>query len=318
MSRLLLVLSLAASIAVGVHSCRTIALSGGGAFGAYEAGVMSGLIDYIYDGQANWTRIAGISAGSINSAYMTMWNVGDEKSGVESLKTMWLNTTQDMVYKNWPGSYVEGLLLQSGLYDTSPLRAYLTANLDVDKFMQSDRDWIVGATNMDTGDYTPFNKTSIANPVDAVMASSAWPVFFPHVQIGEHFYSDGGAKVNVPILDAFTPCTTEIDVIICSADSMDSVNASTYNTISSFMRTLDILERDVVEKDLQLALLQQQLKDVKIRIVRPSGPLPGGGLTFNKEYTQQMIDIGIQDAKNSKPQTGAELAEKLIRGEIVF
>lgn len=39
-------------------------------------------------------------------------------------------------------------------------------------------------------------------------------------------YSDGGAKVNVPILDSFTECTTEIDVIITSGASMGVVNAS--------------------------------------------------------------------------------------------
>jgi predicted acylesterase/phospholipase RssA len=61
-------------------------MSGGGSFGAYEAGVLWGLvknaedpIDFEYD------VVSGVSAGSINSLMVSLWPIGEEMQMVEWL-----------------------------------------------------------------------------------------------------------------------------------------------------------------------------------------------------------------------------------------
>eukprot|EP00122_Pirum_gemmata_P015801 Pgem_evm1s14775 len=48
-------------------TCRVLSFSGGGVFGAYESGVVKGLVEKC--GAKSWDVYSGISVGSINSAW---------------------------------------------------------------------------------------------------------------------------------------------------------------------------------------------------------------------------------------------------------
>ena len=84
---------------------------GGGAHGAYEAGVLWGLIkeaknkkDFEYD------VITGVSAGSINALASSTFPKGDEEAMVEYLSTTWQNLTNPDVYIDWlPDGVVTGV-----------------------------------------------------------------------------------------------------------------------------------------------------------------------------------------------------------------
>ena len=72
------------------ESCKAIALSGGGAKGAYEAGVLWGLYhtdpdksNYAYD------VVTGVSAGAINTACMAMFKPGDELNLITYMSNKW-------------------------------------------------------------------------------------------------------------------------------------------------------------------------------------------------------------------------------------
>ena len=68
-----------------VSSCNILTLSGGGVYGAYEIGIASKLFE---DG-ATYDLITGISAGSINTAYLSTIPSGKEKNYTKEFKTLW-------------------------------------------------------------------------------------------------------------------------------------------------------------------------------------------------------------------------------------
>ena len=53
--------------------CKAIVLSGGGNLGAWEIGVMWGLVNYGDPKDFYWDVASGISAGAINTAGMAGW-----------------------------------------------------------------------------------------------------------------------------------------------------------------------------------------------------------------------------------------------------
>ena len=59
--------------------CRALVLSGGGANGSWEAGVLWGLTHYGDPADFAYDWISGISAGAINTACLSGWAKGEEK-----------------------------------------------------------------------------------------------------------------------------------------------------------------------------------------------------------------------------------------------
>ena len=98
-------------------ACKVLSLSGGGPLGSFEMGIASTLMEN-YDG--NWDIITGVSAGSINAAYLSTITKGDEKSFIQDYKKLWLSTTNEQVYSKV--YFLNG----KSLYDTIPLKNTLT------------------------------------------------------------------------------------------------------------------------------------------------------------------------------------------------
>jgi len=105
-------------------------LSGGGAFGTYETGVVWGLLHYGNPDDYRWDVFTGISAGSINAGMFAVWEKGMEVEMSENVSYMCTLTTPGDTMNEWdsvplmPGP-VEGLLYHKGLFDESPLTGYI-------------------------------------------------------------------------------------------------------------------------------------------------------------------------------------------------
>ena len=73
-----IILGAVAAFANAKDTCNALVLSGGGSNGAWEVGVMWGLVHYGNPKDFEWDWITGVSAGGINSAAMAGWPVGQE------------------------------------------------------------------------------------------------------------------------------------------------------------------------------------------------------------------------------------------------
>jgi len=65
--------------------------------------------------------VTGVSAGSINSMAVSMFEIGDEANLVQTMSDMWANLNDKDVYKNWPIPIAEGIVSKSGVYNDDPL-----------------------------------------------------------------------------------------------------------------------------------------------------------------------------------------------------
>ncbi|GAM26516.1 hypothetical protein SAMD00019534_096910 [Acytostelium subglobosum LB1] len=300
---LLLAITLSAALAAG-STCRGITLSGAGAFGAFEAGVIWGLLDKRATSDVEWQFATGVSAGSLNAAIMSMFSVGDESAASQYLNNLWLGITQEQVFVEWPGGVVDGLLLQKGIFNDAPLNKYLHAHVNQTMINQSTRGLQFGATNIDTGNFDLFNK-SASDIALALQASCSIPGIWPPTVIDDVVYQDGGVTYMTPVTDTARLCydtgATEVILDVIMIGYMeDDVNMADAKTIDLLMRTLHIIKTNWYYKDIFTTF--QAFPDVVINVYYPTGPFPGNVLSFS--YSAPLLKIGYDTAMNESTTFG--------------
>ncbi|MFN8497719.1 MAG: patatin-like phospholipase family protein [Anaerolineae bacterium] len=90
-------------------------------------------------------------------------------------------------------------VLPSGIYDNSTLAHYMHETLiaagGTDDFRELERELYIVATDIDTGARVVFSRDNPAAPISrAVAASSAVPILYKPVRIGDRDYMDGGVR----------------------------------------------------------------------------------------------------------------------------
>ena len=204
---------------------QVLVLQGGGALGAYQAGVYEAL----HHGGHNPTWLAGISIGAINAALIA-GNPPERR--VERLREFWelasstLATSPLFVSETvrpwfselsagWiaalgvPGffapRFLPPILQPSGtsaaisFYDTAPLRSTLERLVDFDRINAGPIRLSVGAVHVTTGNFVYFDSDRQRIGPEHVMASGALPPGFPPVEIDGELYWDGGLVSNTPV-----------------------------------------------------------------------------------------------------------------------
>jgi predicted acylesterase/phospholipase RssA len=170
--------------------CRGLVFSGGGDRGAYEAGIVQAFVENLSPIDVQYDIISGTSAGSLNVGVFGIYPIGEEKNASDLMLSQWNNITKSNVYKEWPFGFAQGLFLEKGLYDTTPQRNYINSTFQ--KYGSRRRDFSIALTNAMLAAPERFNESMTqSQDIMATMASSAFPVFFPHIQIGDYPYVDG-------------------------------------------------------------------------------------------------------------------------------
>ena len=106
-------------------SCRALVLSGGASNGAWDVGVLYGLVNYATPSDYEYDVVTGVSVGSINALFLAGYPKGQEVQMVEDGSNMWNNLKTSDVWKNWPLSYAQGLMNKQGFLDNSPLLQFI-------------------------------------------------------------------------------------------------------------------------------------------------------------------------------------------------
>lgn len=157
-------------------------MSGGGTYGAYQAGALWGMLyTDIYDKHKfEYHVVTGISAGSINLGGVGLFAVGDEENMVKTLSERWAMLTTPEVFVDWkPLGIVTGLLNRSGLLNTAPLKKFLDNFFD-EMGGKIHRKIGIGAVDAQSGNYVVFNETD-PDIIKGIMSSAAIPVVFPTI-----------------------------------------------------------------------------------------------------------------------------------------
>jgi NTE family protein len=205
-------------------------LQGGGALGAYQAGVYQALAES--DLHPDW--VAGISIGAINAALIA-GNPPERRVG--QLRAFWETVTtpplgiphvaglqlandlqREMVNQfRAMGTLLWGapnffkpripppIFLPAGnpgnlaFYDVASLKTLLERLVDFDRINAKETRFSIGATNVKTGNLAYFDSLTHKIGPAHVMASGSLPPGFPQTEVDGEFYWDGGILSNTPL-----------------------------------------------------------------------------------------------------------------------
>lgn len=210
-----------------------LVLQGGGALGAYQAGVYEGL----HEAGIRPTWLAGISIGALNAAVIAGsphaqrvdrlrefweticavpvdWRTDDDLTGalpfaldlrpahntVAAMRAL-LSGQSGFFKPRFPPPFLSMFAGDgaTSYYDTTPLRETLEDLVDFDLLNSGDVRVSVAAVNVRSGNLVYFDTAERRLRPEHFMASGALPPGFPAVEIDGEYYWDGGVVSNTPL-----------------------------------------------------------------------------------------------------------------------
>ncbi len=202
-----------------------LVLQGGGALGAYQAGVYQAMHEAGVE--PDW--VSGVSIGAINSAIIAG---NPPKHRLRQLQAFWEMITDRKIWPFTPDGDVfrkarnahsclvtsvagqpgffkprfpnpwmslTGASTATSYYDTDPLRDTLTELVDFSLINDRVTRFSVGAVNVLTGNFVYFDNAKEEIEPEHIMASGALPPALPMVKIGTDYFWDGGIVSNTPL-----------------------------------------------------------------------------------------------------------------------
>lgn len=207
-----------------------LVLQGGGALGAYQAGVYQALQEVGIE--PDW--VIGTSIGAINASLIAG---NPPEMRLERLREFWLRVRQKPFAQMlgtapflgpiaanaltisagvrgffepnpWAlaGMQVPIGVELAGYYSTRPLERTLEELTDENLLNAGQPRLTVGAANLKTAEMHYFDSRDTPLTVKHIMASGALPPAFPAVCIGDDLYWDGGILSNTPVEAVFDDC----------------------------------------------------------------------------------------------------------------
>ena len=286
-------------------------LQGGGSLGAYQMGVVSGLLEGGYE--PDW--IAATSIGAIQAAII----VGNPpEKRIERLREFWeriaphtmfdfLGTSEatsgiydkvaaslallrgqpDFFYPRWFSGTLPtwGDPTTLSFYDTTPLKRTLLELVDFELLNSCPIRLSLGAVQVSNGHLIYFNNINYKIEVEHVMASAALPPGFPAVEIDGEMYWDGGVHSNSPlevILEAIPAENTLCFLIDCFGGQ--SFIPSTMNEVEE--RVKDISYSTHGQRTILNYLQRQHMRLSMLELSEALTPAQ------RKKYAH-LLDIGV-------------------------
>ncbi len=215
-----------------------VLLSGGGARGAYQSGVLLGVAEIAAEKGIShpFKIVTGVSAGAVNAASLVA-SQADFVDVASKLTRDWSSITANEVFKtdalsagrlglkfalDAAGGVFSQKKLARSLLDTSPLRRYIEKNIPFSEISNTLRSGKIESLALTAMNYTnshsmTFVQSHEPSPmwdrsrrrsiqstigVEHVMGSGAIPLFFPPVPIGDDHFGDGCLRNTAPLSPA--------------------------------------------------------------------------------------------------------------------
>jgi NTE family protein len=270
-----------------------IVMSGGGARGAYEVGVLGYLYREFprrYGRIPHFDVICGTSVGAVNSTALAA-TMNDPETGMMLLNDVW--TSQDLgdvlhfnlrqatrLYRVWLGGGPA-----AGIFDPRPLALLISHRIPWRQLVRNLKQRLisaltVSATNVRTGRPTVYIDRAMGVPLPKsgprvviqpshilpqhVLASAAMPLVFPPVRIGNDYFCDGGIRLNTPTSPAIHMGVDRMFVIGVTTPNRQTEIRMGRTPGAAFLigKALDALMLDHIEHDVQrMQLINDLLAD---------------------------------------------------------
>lgn len=295
-----------------------LVLSGGGARGAYEVGVLSYVLGELAAkrGRQPLDLVCGTSVGAIHAAFVAA-AVHDPVPGMARLSALWreLVLSDVLGFDLSQAARLHRVLLGgrrgAGLVDASPLTGIIREGIDYRRLARNLRSGelkalTITATHVRSGRPVCFvdRAPGVALPVGLprsvvvraahvmphhVLASAAIPVVFPPVSIRTELYFDGGLRLNTPIAPAIHLGAERVFVIGLSAgNDAPQIAAGRYPGLPFLLgKVLDAFLLDHVDIDLE-------------ELGRINGLLRDGEAAFGPDFVARLNEVGA--ARGAPPR----------------
>jgi len=219
-----------------------LVLSGGGAKGAYQVGVIKELMRK----RVSLDLVSGSSIGALNGALLAEFILQGMNSQeiAYRLEEAW-SSFGDFLTLNWSG-FLGNLFSPANIpsiYTNKKVRKHLS------KYIPQKRkfsDYLkcqlsVTATNLNTRKLKIFDFNSTASVIEAVIASMAYPAAFPAVNIDAQYFVDGGILSNAPLKEAVLWGARDIFLVFLRPISMIEGGKESSKNYDSALEVIDEL-----------------------------------------------------------------------------
>jgi NTE family protein len=271
----------------------SLALQGGGAFGAFTWGVL----DRLLEARVPFDAVSGASAGAMNAVLLASGLAqGGAAEARATLERFWRKVSEAGRQSRFLSSNPILTRVTSGLspyqfnpFDLSPLRDILTTEVDMEAVCRrAPVRLLLGATRVRDGALRIFRNRDLT--YDAVLASACLPQLHQAVSIDGEPHWDGGYAANPPLMPLVT-ATRASDLMVVqiiptnyaelptTSPAIDKrVNQITFN--SSLQRDLEALSMMAQlcrEGDMQSSGLGRKLRRLKLHRLTAEDHVDGLG-----------------------------------------
>lgn len=232
-----------------------VVLSGGGAKGAFQVGVLDELITVR---NVKIDIFSGVSTGAIQA-------LGGAMNDMPGLLEQWLSIKGNGdVFKKRPLGAASALLGADSIYDAGPIKRKIKAYADPARLRQARRKLRVGVVSLGTGQYVEVDEK---NPDigDWVYASSAQPPFFQPLETRDangvtEQWVDGGVRNVTPLNSAMRLHPRALLVILAAPPAPVPEPGRIYGDLVSIgLRAVGIQGNEVATNDVGNAMLINDL-----------------------------------------------------------
>lgn len=306
----------AKSLSVEAPLSRLLAISGGGADGAFGAGLLAGWTES--GKRVEFEVVTGVSTGAIIAPFAFLGPDYDE-----TIVDIYANGSSDKVFEL---ALFGGLLLGSAATDTTPLASqierYITPDLieEIASENERGRSLFIVTTHFDARRPVVWDIGAIAEARDAnalklirqiIRASAAIPALFPPVPIefesnGQMFtelHVDGGlshnvfaypAQIPVARLNEILGLTFRREIYVIQNSNVRFPYAPAPTTVVPIsQKAISTLLQNQVNADVERIYFLAERDDVDFRIAAIPEDFEADGATdFDPEYMNALIDVG--------------------------
>lgn len=289
-----------------------LAISGGGALGAYAGGVLQHLIS---DMNKEYDIIVGTSTGSLMAPLAALGEI-------DLLKEAYTSVTNEDIFNVNPfkqdeeGANTRDIKLLNALWriargkkslgETEALRKTMEKFVSAPLYAQlqdSHKQVIVTVANLNThrAEYKANYGYGRNDFLDWMWASACIPIFMSTVEKDGSDYVDGGIVDYNPIQILIDRSCVEIDAIMLRTSLDESPGRSDNKGVLDVIKNvIGTLTHEIVEDDVEIADLEAYKYDVDIDYYYTPHKL-GNSMNFDKKQMNKWWELGYEIAKDREP-----------------
>ncbi|MBO9128832.1 patatin family protein [Bacillus sp. 165] len=266
-----------------------LVLEGGGMRGVYTAGVL----EFFMEKHLFFPYIIGVSAGACNAAsYLSR-----QKERNKQVNIGYINHPNYLSYKN--------LWRKKQLFDMDFIFNEIPTQhvpFDFDTFYNSAERFVVGTTDIETGEPMYFEKAGSQQDMLTVLrASSSLPFIAPIVKHENKQLLDGGIVDPIPIRKAQSDGFEKNVLILTRNKGYTKKKSSTgwlvERAFSSYPQLVNKMKKRYFLYNETLKYIEEQEREGSLFIIRPVEKLEVGRLEKNQQKLTALYNQGYMDAE---------------------